>query len=163
MAGRAQSENFRCFRRFRWGEGSDPHFRSGAARFSGSQGGPPKPAKPPKVCSVDLDLGLHDALDTLDGRCPDHVESDRWRQAVEDGGRFLATWGERAEALGWTARDLSGLHQPPQNPHPTYSRLSRRDEAGLCWLLEGREVAALTADTAAIRWPGGSVTMYYRL
>ena len=30
------------------------------------------------------------------------------------------------------------------------------------WLLEGREVAALTDETAAIRWPGGSVTVYRR-
>ena len=122
--------------------------------------GPPKPAKPPKVCSADLDLGLHDALDILDGRRPDHVESDRWRQAVEDGNRFLATWGERAKTLGWTARDLFGLHQPPANPHPTYSRLSRRDKAGLLWLLEGREVVALTDTTAAVRWPSGNVTTY---
>jgi hypothetical protein len=26
------------------------------------------------------------------------------------------------------------------------------------WLLEGREVVALTEETAAIRWPGGSIT-----
>jgi hypothetical protein len=30
------------------------------------------------------------------------------------------------------------------------------------WLLEGREVIALTEETAAIRWPGGSVTIYRR-
>jgi hypothetical protein len=29
-------------------------------------------------------------------------------------------------------------------------------------LLEGREVIALTADTAAIRWPSGSITVYRR-
>jgi hypothetical protein len=124
--------------------------------------GPPKPPKVPKVGSADLELGLHHVLDILDSRCPDHIEHDRWRQAVEDGGRFLATWGERVQALGWTARDLFGLHQPPTNPAPMYRRLSRYDETGLVWLLEGREVVALTEETAAIRWPGGSVTIYRR-
>jgi hypothetical protein len=120
---------------------------------------PPKPPKAPKVYT-DLDLRLLHLLDVLDGRCPDHIEPDRWRQAVEDGRRFLATWGAQAQALGWTARDLFGLHMPPENPHPSYRRLSRYDETGLVWLLEGREVVALTEDTAAIRWPSGSVTVY---
>ena len=44
--------------------------------------------------------------------------------------RFLAEWGEQAEALGWTARDLFGLHEVPANPHPTYQRLSRYDCTG---------------------------------
>ena len=99
-------------------------------------------------------------LDTLDGRCPHHVDHDRGRQAVEDGRRFLATWGTQAQALGWTKRDLFGLHKPSAEPHPSYRRLSRYDETGLIWLLEGREVIALTEDTAAIRWPSGSVTVY---
>jgi hypothetical protein len=124
--------------------------------------GPPKPPKAPKVGSADLELGLHHVLNILDSRCPDHIEHHRWRQAVEDGGRFLATWGDRAQALGWTARDLFGLHQPPTNPAPMYRRLSRYDETGLVWLLEGREVVALTEETAAIRWSGGYVTIYRR-
>jgi hypothetical protein len=63
-----------------------------------------------------------------------------------------------AEALAWTARDLFGL----TNPAPMYGRLSRDDETGLVWLLEGRELIALTEETADIRWPGGSVTIYRR-
>jgi hypothetical protein len=103
---------------------------------------------------------LHHVLDVLDGRCPDYIETERWRRAVEDGRRFLATWGARAQALGWTARDLFGLHTPPEGAHPGYRRLSRYDTTGLIWLLQGREVIALTADTAAIHWPSGSVTTY---
>jgi len=95
-------------------------------------------------------------------RCPDHVEPDRWQQAVEDSRRFLAQWGEQAVALGWTARDLFGLHQVPDSPHPSYRRLSRYDCTGLCWLLRGREVVALTESTAAIRHPSGSITTYRR-
>jgi len=97
----------------------------------------------------------------LEQRCPDYVDVDRWQHAVEDGKRFLATWGSQAEALGWTSADLFGLHQPPEKPHPSYRRLSRYDCTGLCWLLEGRLVVALTADTATIRNPAtGSVTVY---
>jgi hypothetical protein len=103
---------------------------------------------------------LQHVLDVLDRRCPDHVEPDRWRQAVEDGRRFLATWGAQAQALTWTARGLFELHKPPENPHPSYRRLSRYDATGLIWLLEGREVIALTEETAATRWPSGSVTIY---
>jgi hypothetical protein len=103
---------------------------------------------------------LHHVLDVLDGRCPDYIEMEVWRRAVEDGRRFLATWGACAQALGWTARDLFGLHKPPENPHPSYRRFSRYDETGLIWLLQGRDVAALTEETAAIRWPSGPVTVY---
>ena len=52
------------------------------------------------------------------GAAPDHVPIGRWQQAVEDGRWFLARWGKQAEALGWTARDLFGLHQPPPLSHP---------------------------------------------
>ena len=98
----------------------------------------------------------------LEARCPDHVPVMRWERAVADGKRFLATWGSQAEALGWTARDLFGLHQPPAAPHPSYSRLARYDETGLVWLLRGREVVALTEATAAIQSSTGAITTYRR-
>jgi hypothetical protein len=98
----------------------------------------------------------------LEAACPDHVPVDRWQAAVEDGRRFLARWGEQAEALGWTARDLFGLHMPPENPRPSYARLSRYDETGLIWLLRGREVIALTEATAAIQGSTGATTIYRR-
>ena len=101
-----------------------------------------------------------ETITALRARCPDRVPADRWQQAVADSDAFLNRWGEQAHTLGWTPRDLWGLHQPPKNPHATYSRLSRYDATGLCWLLQGREVVALTADTAAIRWPSGNVTTY---
>jgi hypothetical protein len=95
-------------------------------------------------------------------RPPAHIPEDRWRQAVEDGRRFLAQWGNQAEALGWTARDLFGLHTPPERPHPSY-RLSRYDCNGLCWLLQGRSVTVLTETTATIRnLDTGSITTYRR-
>jgi hypothetical protein len=98
----------------------------------------------------------------LEQRCPNHVPIGRWQQAVEDGRRFLARWGDQAEALGWTARDLFGLQTPPAKPHPSYSQLSRYDETGLIWLLHGRKVVALTEATAAIESSTGAVTVYRR-
>jgi hypothetical protein len=94
-------------------------------------------------------------LAALEQRCPDYVEANRWRQAVEDGRAFLSRWGE-------TAKDLFGLHEPPEKPHPSYRRLSRYDQTGLLWLLAGRPVVALTATTAAIKSPTGAITVYRR-
>jgi hypothetical protein len=71
-------------------------------------------------------------------------------------------WGEQAEVLAWTSADLFGLHTPPPNPDPSYARLSRYDATGLCWLLQGRRVTALTESTAAIENPTGNLTAYRR-
>jgi hypothetical protein len=101
------------------------------------------------------------AFGVLQLRPPALVPEDRWRQCVKDGSKFLARWGEQAQALGWNSADLFGLHTPPGKPHPSYSRLSIYDCTGLCWLLQGKEVIALTAATALIRNPiTGNVTTY---
>jgi hypothetical protein len=93
---------------------------------------------------------------------PALIDVTRWRQCVEDGKRFLAKWGEQAQALNWTSADLFGLHTPPEQPHPSYRRLSRYDQTGLIWLLEGRPVVALTAHAAAVENPTGKITTYRR-
>jgi hypothetical protein len=98
----------------------------------------------------------------LEACCPELVPVDRWQLAVEDGRAFLTRWGEQAEALGWTARDLFGLHTPPEGPHQSYNRLCRYDETGLIWLLRGREVIALTEATAAIQSASGGPPTIYR-
>src|SRR5262249_17578857 len=100
------------------------------------------------------------AVAALEAGCPDLIPPERWRQAVEDGRAFLARWGDQAEALGWSPRDLFGLHKPPAKPHPNYSRLSRYDETGLVWLLKGREVVALTEATVSIKGTTGNITIY---
>jgi hypothetical protein len=93
-------------------------------------------------------LGL--AFSAIECRCPDRVDVADWQHAVDDGRKFLNQWGEQAEALGWTAEELFGLHDPPEQPGPSYRRLSRYDVIGLIWLLHGRPVVALTADRAVI-------------
>ena len=98
----------------------------------------------------------------LESRCPDLVPHDRWQQAVQDSRRFLAQWGEQAEALGWTAKDLFGLAPVPTSPRPSYRRLSRYDETGLIWLLRGSQVLALSESTAAVESPTGAITVYRR-
>jgi hypothetical protein len=95
-------------------------------------------------------------------RPPALVPVERWQRCVEDGKRFLAKWGEQAESLGWSSADLFGLHTPPARPHPSYNRLSRYDCTGLCWLLQGRPVVALTETTATIRNPRTGVITTYR-
>jgi hypothetical protein len=88
------------------------------------------------------------------------VEPEFWHQTADDARRFLSRWGEEAEALGWTARDLFGLPAVPDEPHPSYRRLSRYDQTGLIWLLRGRTVVALTESTAAVESATGMVTVY---
>jgi hypothetical protein len=99
-------------------------------------------------------------LQELEGRCPAHVDPADWVQAIEDGRKFLAAWGQHAEAFGWTARDLFGLHTLPARPPATYRRLSRYDETGLIWLLEGRPVVALTDTEAVILGHSGAKLTY---
>jgi hypothetical protein len=102
--------------------------------------------------------GYGRVLTVLEARCPDLVSADCWQQCVADAQQFLVAWGEPAEALEWSARDLFGLAPVPAQPHPSYRRLSRYDETGLLWLLQGRPVVAL----AAIQSPTGAVTVYRR-
>jgi hypothetical protein len=101
-----------------------------------------------------------DDFATLERCRPDYVDHARWQQAVEDGRRLLATWGEQAAALGWSGEELFGLHEPPSNPHPSYRRLARYDCTGLVWLLSGNHVVALTDNTASIKHRSGSMTVY---
>ncbi len=85
------------------------------------------------------------ALKKLRSKCPELVESYRWRQAVTDAENFLAQWGAQAHTLGWTAHELFGLHPVPTHPAPSYERLSRYDVTGLIWLLGGKPVIGLYA------------------
>jgi hypothetical protein len=94
------------------------------------------------------------ALARLDPACPPcDVSLSRWQQFLDDCGLFLDEgWAARAEALGWGPLDLFGC-----NRDKPFARIS---QAGLVWLLEGRKLLALTADTAAIAThSGGKLTL----
>jgi hypothetical protein len=56
--------------------------------------------------------------------------------------------------LGWGTHDIFGCD--PVKP------LARLDKAGLCWLLEGRTVVALTMDTAVIGTRSGATLTFRR-
>lgn len=121
-----------------------------------------QPEAPPRQHSESVSGSYLNVFTALQDRCPEQVEAPDWRQAIADGHRFLAHWGGQAEVLGWTSRDLFGLHKPPDKLAPTYRRLSRYDETGLIWLLRSRPVVVLTEAIAAIENPTGNVTVYRR-
>jgi hypothetical protein len=138
-----------------------------------------EPAKPSQPCfdgsegdrishisgdeRVEFDRGYYrDALAALRSKCPEFVENDRWQQTIRDAEIFLQRWSEQAQTLGWSARDLFGLHSVPDRPAPSYQRLSRYDAIGLIWLLQGRPVTALTETTATILASSGANLTYRR-
>lgn len=98
-------------------------------------------------------------LMALRSKCPELVEPERWLQAINDAEAFLTVWGAQAGALGWTARELFGLHPVPAQSAAAFRRLARYDTTGLIWLLQGRPVIALTETEAAIQ-SAGAVVMY---
>jgi hypothetical protein len=82
---------------------------------------------------------------------PALVSVGRWQQAVEDGKRFLAKWGEQAQALGWSSADLFGLHEIPDKPPPSYSLLQPAQIAAAVSLgVPTLEPAAMHADNRSI-------------
>jgi hypothetical protein len=108
----------------------------------------------------DNNITLDSTWNALNRSCPEYVNRAIWRRAVADGGKFLAEWGRQAEALGWTARDLFGLAEIPEQPHHSFNRLARYDSLGLIWILWGKSVVALSANEASIRHKSGSITKY---
>jgi hypothetical protein len=73
---------------------------------------------------------------------PPVVPDARWSMFAADASYFLATWGPQAARLDWTAEDLFELH-------PVVG-LNRQDTTGLCWMLKGERVVALTATEARL-------------
>ena len=73
---------------------------------------------------------------------------------MTDARTVTSEWGAAAAALGWTARDLFGVHRG--------APLARYDFMGLVPLLRARPVVALTADEAAIETSRGHRRVYRR-
>jgi hypothetical protein len=84
---------------------------------------------------------------------PSDVPPSRWRQFVDDVGRFLdGPFRTIAAALGWGPYDLFGCNR--DRP------FARIDQGGLLWLLNGRKLVALSEDAAVIESPDGVRTTY---
>jgi hypothetical protein len=85
-------------------------------------------------------------------RPPDDVPQRRWLQFIGDCGAFLDSgWAAKAVALGWGPLDLFGCDR--------LKPFARIDRLGLLWLLNGRRLLALTADSATIETAtGGRLT-----
>ena len=75
-------------------------------------------------------------------RQPDNVPDDRWRHCLDDSRVFFERWGGQAQKLGWTARDLLGLH--------AVAPMSRYDVMGLLWSLKGERVVEFGAKMAKL-------------
>jgi hypothetical protein len=84
------------------------------------------------------------------------VSLRRWRQFIDDCGIFLdGAWASRAAALGWGPLDLFGCDR--------FKPFARIDWQGLLWLLNGRRLVALTADSATIETASGGRLTYRRV
>lgn len=86
--------------------------------------------------------------------CPRGIDPERWRQVIDDARRFIERRAVEAAARGWETTDIFGVH--PLKP------AARTDCMGLVWLLRGREVIEITAETARIGLPTGAVHTYSR-
>ena len=90
----------------------------------------------------------------------DLVDVHRWQLAVRDARSFLSVLGREGGRARLERPPLFGLHPVPERPAASYRRLARYDCTGLIWLLQGRPVVALTADTAAIQVASGGILTY---
>ena len=86
--------------------------------------------------------------------CPARFPAAKWAQVVTDAAAFLQEWSEAADRLGWLTWELFGCHR--REPW------GRIQGMGLVLLLQGDEIAALTATEAVIRTPTGARQTYRR-
>jgi hypothetical protein len=87
---------------------------------------------------------------------PAEVPSERWRQFVDDVGRFLdGPFCAVAVNLGWTAHDLFGADR--------LRPWARVDRMGLLWLVNGGRIEILTDNSATITRQGGARQTFRRV
>jgi hypothetical protein len=79
---------------------------------------------------------------------PATLPEERWREIVDDGGRFLDRWGRYAAELGWSEQDVFGAD--PLVP------VAILEPAGLVPMITGGVVEAIAPDRAVITLPCGS-------
>jgi hypothetical protein len=86
--------------------------------------------------------------------CPARFPAAKWPQVITDAAAFLERWAAQAAALGWPTWELFGCH--------SRAPWGRLQGMGLVLLLQGDEIAALTATEAVIRTPTGAHQTYRR-
>jgi hypothetical protein len=84
---------------------------------------------------------------------PDGMAPERWRQLVEDAGRFASTRWAEAQAKGWSVLEIFGCS-------PGFAR--RLDRDGLVMLLYGRPVGSITPEYIEIVASGRDVLRFPR-
>jgi hypothetical protein len=87
-----------------------------------------------------------DAFAQLQIAQPIGVAHSQWLRAIDDAGRFLDQWGNVAEKLQWSARDI---FKKPAAPAATRLPLDL-GTVGLCWVIDGQNVVALDACSVTI-------------
>lgn len=94
-----------------------------------------------------------EGLARLEGsRVPACIDEDRWRQIVDDAGRFLDEWSVIAAGSGWSTGDVFGLIHTIDNDLA----------GGLVLLIRGGSVIGITARHATIRTREGGHLTYLR-
>jgi hypothetical protein len=79
---------------------------------------------------------------------PASVPEERWRQIIDDGGRFLDRWGRHAADLGWSEQEVFGTDSLV--PVPVL------EPAGLVPMIMGGVVEVIERHRAVITLPCGS-------
>ena len=89
-----------------------------------------------------------------DAPAPRGYPQHAWQQLILDAERFLGGWGAQAAAFRWLTWELFGCHRR--------APWGRIQGMGLILLLQGDEIAALTATEAVIRTRTGAHQTYRR-
>jgi hypothetical protein len=124
-----------------------------------SQGSTLSPLEQERAAIIEHDGGIPrgwaEGFARLDAaRPPGDVPARRWQTFLDDVGRFLDNWAERAAALGWAPYDLFGADR--ERP------FARIDKAGLLWLLNGNRLIAIGENTATIETKSGARQTFRR-
>lgn len=86
--------------------------------------------------------------------CPARFPAAKWAEVVTDAAAFLQEWAAAAHRLGWQAWEMFGCH--------SRAPWGRIQGMGLVLLLQGDEIAALTATEAVIRTSTGARQTFRR-
>lgn len=90
------------------------------------------------LCANRVPAAYRDTWARLNHRKPFAASEAEWRQARDDGGRFLDAWGALAAEWGWTVGELFDLPR------------GAASDGGLLWFIRGATVEAFGPDYAGL-------------